>query len=172
MARHEAGRRVKPAGGFELWAWYFMRVSGLALVFLALGHLFIVHILFNVETINYAFVADRWAAPRTGVIWRLWDLSMVVLAVFHGMNGLREVLDEYVVRPGRRVLVHTVIWSLTTVLIGAGSYAILMFQPDDAYIRANPRKGEPSVPEVARAAGPKNAIRIIRNSLSPSHAAE
>ena len=31
MAKH-----VKPAGGFELAAWFFMRISGLLLVFLAL----------------------------------------------------------------------------------------------------------------------------------------
>ena len=42
-------RHLKPAGGFELAAWYFMRISGLVLVFLALGHLFITHILNNVE---------------------------------------------------------------------------------------------------------------------------
>ena len=80
-----------------------MRISGLMLVFLALGHLFITHILNNVETINYEFVANRWADPKTGVIWRLWDLTMINLAVLHGFNGLRQVLDEYVIRPGRRV---------------------------------------------------------------------
>jgi succinate dehydrogenase / fumarate reductase, membrane anchor subunit len=48
MARASYGRHVKPAGGFELQAWYFMRISGLVLVFLALGHLFITHILNNV----------------------------------------------------------------------------------------------------------------------------
>ena len=57
------GARIKPGGGYELFMWYFMRISGLALVFLALGHLFIMHILNNVETINYAFVANRWTAP-------------------------------------------------------------------------------------------------------------
>ena len=64
MARSESGRRVKPSGGFELGMWFFMRISGLILVFLALGHLCITHILNNVETINYYFVATRWANPR------------------------------------------------------------------------------------------------------------
>ena len=59
-------RHLKPAGGFELAAWFFMRISGLVLVFLALGHLFITHILNNVETVNYEFVAGRWGDPRTG----------------------------------------------------------------------------------------------------------
>lgn len=135
VARNPGGRRVKPAGGFELAAWFFMRVSGLVLVFLALGHLFITHILNNVEDINYYFVATRWGNPRTGVVWRLWDLTMINLAVLHGFNGLRQVLDEYIIRPGRRVVVHTVIWMAATFLIGLGTYAILMFEQDDDYLR-------------------------------------
>ncbi len=135
MAQNSIGRRVKPAGGFELQAWYFMRISGLVLVFLALGHLFITHILNNVENINYYFVSSRWADPKTGVLWRLWDLTMISLAVLHGFNGLRQVLDEYVIRSGRRVFLHTLIWSAATLLIGIGAYAILLFRQDDAYIQ-------------------------------------
>lgn len=134
MARSESGRRVKPAGGFELVAWFFMRISGLILVFLALGHLFITHILNNVETINYYFVATRWGNPKTGVLWRLWDLAMINLAMLHGFNGLRQVLDEYVIRPGRRVVVHTLIWTFAIGLMGLGTYAILLFQQDKEYI--------------------------------------
>src|SRR3954451_15608720 len=135
MARAAFGRHIKPAGGFELQAWYFMRISGLVLVLLALGHLFITHILNNVENINYYFVANRWADPRTGVLWRLWDLTMINLAVLHGFNGIRQVLDEYVTGPGRRVLAHTLIWSAATFLIGIGTYAILLFEKDTAYLQ-------------------------------------
>jgi succinate dehydrogenase / fumarate reductase, membrane anchor subunit len=134
MVRSQAGRHLKPGGGFELWAWYFMRISGLVLVVLALGHLFITHILNNVETINYYFVSNRWGDPKTGVIWRLWDLTMINLAMFHGFNGLRQVLDEYINRPGRRVIMHTLIWMAMTAMIVIGTYAILMFQKNDAYI--------------------------------------
>ena len=134
MARSGSGRRVKPSGGFELIAWFFMRISGLILVFLALGHLFITHILNNVETINYYFVSTRWGDPKTGVFWRLWDLAMINLAMLHGFNGLRQVLDEYVIRPGRRVAVHTLIWTFAIGLMGLGTYAILMFQQDEEYL--------------------------------------
>jgi len=148
VARSSQGRRVKPGGGFELGMWYFMRISGLVLVLLALGHLFIVHILFNVEVINYAFVADRWTKPGSGFFWRLWDLTMVVLAVIHGLNGLRQVLDEYVTRPGRRLALHTVIWTAAVFLVGIGSYAILMFEKDHEYIKRHPRKDQAPVAAV------------------------
>jgi succinate dehydrogenase / fumarate reductase membrane anchor subunit len=162
VARTYGGRRVKPGGGRELAAWFFMRISGLILVFLALGHLTITHILNNVESINYFFVSNRWADPKTGVFWRLWDLTMINLAVIHGFNGLRQILDEYVTRPGRRVIVHLLIWIAATFLIGIGSYAILMFQRDDAYLREwiEKRRAERSVASApADPSGPRPVAR-------------
>lgn len=120
-----------------------MRVSGLVLVVLALGHLCITHILNNVEVINYAFVANRWANPRTGVVWRVWDLLMVNLAVLHGFNGLRQVLWEYVGGLMTRKVVATVLWGCCAFLIGLGTYAILLFNANkdylDRFYSANPR---------------------------------
>lgn len=137
-----ARRHLKPSGGFELWWWYFMRVSGLVLVFLALGHLTITHLINNVEVINYAFVANRWANPRTGVVWRLWDLTMINLAMLHGFNGLRQIVWEFVASPGARKAASTLIWAACIALIGLGSYAILNFQKDEKYLdgfyKANP----------------------------------
>ena len=39
------GSRERPAGGFELWSWLFMRISGLVLLILAVGHILIMHVL-------------------------------------------------------------------------------------------------------------------------------
>jgi succinate dehydrogenase / fumarate reductase membrane anchor subunit len=160
MARPSYGRHLKPAGGFELQAWYFMRISGLVLVFLALGHLYITHILNNVENVNYYFVSNRWADPKTGVLWRLWDLTMVNLAVLHGFNGIRQVLDEYVTRPSRRVVAHTLIWSAATLLIGIGTYAILMFEKDKEYIDQWKAKRGPVIAAAASAARPVPARSV------------
>jgi succinate dehydrogenase / fumarate reductase membrane anchor subunit len=129
-----ASRRIRPAGGYELAWWYFMRISGLLLVILSLGHLFIMHIINNVEKVNYAFVANRWADPETGVLWRLYDLALLSLAVVHGFNGLREILYEYITRPSRRILASTLIWGAAIFLVVIGSYAILLFQSDKAYL--------------------------------------
>ncbi|GAC1335313.1 MAG: hypothetical protein NVSMB14_02650 [Isosphaeraceae bacterium] len=149
--RPPGGRKLKPVGGAELWWWYFMRFSGLILVFLALGHLFITHILNNVEVVNYKFVADRWANPNSGLFWRFWDLAMISLAVMHGCNGLREILAEYIASPGRRLLTSTLIWSFAIVLIGLGSYAILFFKKDENYLR----RYQAANPEIAGAVNPK-----------------
>ena len=93
------------------------------------------HIANNVENINYAFVAGRWANPRTGWIWRLWDLSMIGLAMFHGFNGLRQILDEHVHSPKGRVAMHTTLWAVMSFLLILGTYAIWQFQEDKAYVQ-------------------------------------
>jgi len=147
MASTRSSRKVKPTGGYELGLWYFMRISGLLLVFLAVGHLFIMHILNNVETINYAFVASRWTAPKTGFIWRLWDATMITLAVIHGFNGLRQILYEQITTPSRRLLVGTLIWGFAAALILLGGYAIAMFQEDKAYTKDHPLKNRTPVRE-------------------------
>ncbi len=141
MAARSMGRHIRPSGGYELFLWYFMRISGLALVLLAVGHLFIMHIVNNVETINYAFVANRWTAPRIGWFWRLWDAMLISLAVIHGFNGLRQILYEYL-GPRARIFAGTVIWSLTCLFIAAGGYSIMMFEKDEEHIRKHPLKIE------------------------------
>jgi succinate dehydrogenase / fumarate reductase, membrane anchor subunit len=165
-------RHLKPSGGFELAAWYFMRVSGLMLVFLALGHLFITHILNNVETVNYEFVAGRWGDPRTGVFWRLWDLTMINLAVLHGFNGLRQVLDEYVTRPNRRLLLRTLIWSGAIFLMTIGTYAILMFEKDQTYIiQKKNRQGELVQQQATASPAPASFTLAPAGLTSPSTSA-
>lgn len=57
-------------GNFEMAAWLFMRLSGVVLVVLVIGHLIIQLVLDGgVSKIGFAFVAGRWASPsgRSGI---------------------------------------------------------------------------------------------------------
>jgi len=55
--------------------WLFMRLSGVLLVSLILGHLFVnLMIGEGIERIDFAFVAGKWANP----FWQFWDLAMLV----------------------------------------------------------------------------------------------
>ena len=115
----------RPESGLELYAWYFMRVSGLALLFLALGHLLIMHIIHNVDHIDFQFVAARYATP----FWRTYDLLMLWFAMIHGVNGVRTVLVDYISARGWRVVSLASLYVLGFVLLTLGSLAILTFQP-------------------------------------------
>ncbi|HSC77927.1 MAG TPA: succinate dehydrogenase, hydrophobic membrane anchor protein, partial [Candidatus Acidoferrales bacterium] len=120
-----AGGRVKPGSGLELYAWFFMRVSGILLLVLALGHLAIMHLIHNVDEVNFAFVAGRWANP----LWRLYDWLLLMLAVLHGCNGLRVVVDDYVHSAGWRMVTQVAVFVVTILFLIAGSLAILIFNP-------------------------------------------
>ena len=120
-----AGGRTKPESGLELYAWIFMRVSGALLLALALGHLAIMHLIHSVDEVNYAFVAARWANP----LWRFYDWLLLILALVHGFNGLRVMVDDYVRRPGLRFVTLAGVYVLTFLFLVAGSLVILIFQP-------------------------------------------
>ena len=116
---------AKPSGGFELWSWFFMRISGLVLLGLALGHLVIMHLIHNVDVIDYNFVAGRYA----GWFWRGYDLAMLVLAMLHGLNGMRILIDDYVHPIGRRRMVVKLLYLVGGTFLVMGVYAIVMFKP-------------------------------------------
>lgn len=119
------GPRPRPLGGLELYAWFFMRVSGILLLVLALGHLAVMHLINSVDVVNYDFVARRYATP----FWRTYDLTMLWLALVHGLNGVRTIVDDYVTARGWRVFSLSILYALGFVFLIIGSLVILTFQP-------------------------------------------
>jgi len=110
----------------EVWWWFFMRISGVILVFLVLIHLFVMHLVdAGVERVNFAFVAERW----DNVGWKSFDWVMLFLGLLHGTNGLRMVIDDYVRRPGLRVAVKGTIYAVASVLMILGTAVIVTFDP-------------------------------------------
>lgn len=124
MSAVRAPEKPAPAKrSFEAWSWIFMRLSGLALVFLALVHFTLTHIVTDVVDTDYRFVARRWDNPA----WRVFDWLLLALALAHGLNGLRWIIDDYVRRPGPRAAVKVVVYGLTAVLFTLGTVTILTF---------------------------------------------
>jgi succinate dehydrogenase / fumarate reductase membrane anchor subunit len=116
--------REPPRRGAELWWWVFMRLSGLVLLILAVGHVLIMHVFGGgIGRVNFGFVALRWQSP----FWRTWDWLMLSLALVHGVNGLRMITLDYVRRPGVRAAV-TGVWSVTgVVLFALGTIVVFTF---------------------------------------------
>ncbi len=102
-----------------------MRLSGLLLLFLALGHLVIMHLVHNVDEISYAFVASRYA----GWLWRGYDLLLLVLAMLHGVNGTRILIDDYVHHPAWRRAALGALYAVCGSLLLLGTGVALFFKP-------------------------------------------
>lgn len=121
-----SGPRRRSRGNVELYGWVFMRVSGVALVVLVLGHLFIMNILDGgVQRINFAFVAGRWASP----FWQLWDFLLLWLAQIHGMNGLRTVINDYTRRDATRLWLKGLLYTASVLVLALGTLVIFTFNP-------------------------------------------
>jgi succinate dehydrogenase / fumarate reductase membrane anchor subunit len=98
-------------------------VSGLVLVFLSLLHFAITHILNDVVETDAHFVAQRWDNP----LWRMFDWVLLVLALAHGLNGLRWIIDDYVRPPAARATVKAVLYTVTSGLFAYGTFTIVSY---------------------------------------------
>lgn len=121
------GGRARPrgAGGFELFSWYFLRISGLVLLFLAVFHVIIMHVIHTVDEIDHAFVVDRWSSP----FWQVYDFLLLTLAMLHGANGARVSIDDYVRSSGWRIAAYSALSLITLVFLVLGGLALVTFDP-------------------------------------------
>lgn len=124
--RIPSGYGSKPAGGgFETFSWYFFRVSGVLLIFLVIIHLIIMHASNDVSCTTYQFVSLRYSNP----FWRLYDWLLLTLALLHGMNGLRIVIDDYVRNRSARLTFLSIAGALTLIFFMLGTITLITFHP-------------------------------------------
>jgi succinate dehydrogenase / fumarate reductase membrane anchor subunit len=107
--------------GLERIAWKWMRYSGLLLIPLAWGHVLIQDVLVGVHSIDLDYVAMRWASLG----WRVYDFLLLAFAFAHGVNGLRQVLNDYIRQDRTRRRVTWLLFVLWLVLSLIGAVAIV-----------------------------------------------
>ncbi len=122
--RDQPRLQKRPRVKTEVWSWYFMRISGLILLFLALFHFFMMHILHDVVATNSTFVAARWQNP----LWRLYDWTLLALGLMHGVNGLRFIMDDYIQTAWKRAATKAVTYSVVFTLFAYGTITVLTFK--------------------------------------------
>ena len=107
----------------ELAWWVFMRISGFLLVFLVFAHVFINNILIDAGTIDYDYVAQRIARPSV----KIMDSFLLGLALLHGTNGLRYVVDDYFKRAQTRFWVKAVLYTVVAAVFVLGVMTLWTF---------------------------------------------
>ena len=123
-APHAAPRRKGP--NLEKAGWIYMRVSGLLLIVLIFGHLFVNLMLGEgIHGIDFAFVAGKFASP----FWQWWDVLMLWLALIHGANGMRTIVNDYVSGETTRRILVGAIWLSAAFLILLGTLVVFTFDP-------------------------------------------
>ena len=110
----------------EKWGWIYMRVSGVLLVVLIFGHLFVNLMMGEgIHGLDFAFVAGKFATP----FWQWWDVLMLWLALIHGANGMRTIVNDYVTAPGLRRVLVAALWISAAFLIVLGTLVVFTFDP-------------------------------------------
>lgn len=130
--------------GTERLAWYFLRVSGVLLVFLAGGHLFITHYLNVPSDTTFDFVADRWANP----LWRSFDMMLLFAALWHGLVGLRFSIADFLRSRGARQIGYGAIWIFGFIFTVIGTITIVSFDAEMSANNSGPLSGEIWIAEI------------------------
>jgi succinate dehydrogenase / fumarate reductase, membrane anchor subunit len=118
--------RLTTRGNTELYGWVFMRASGVLLVVLIFGHLFMNLVAGDgVKAIDFGFVAGKWASP----LWQVWDLLMLWLAMIHGTNGMRTIVNDYAEKDGVRLVLKALLYLAFLVTVILGTLVIFTFNP-------------------------------------------
>jgi succinate dehydrogenase / fumarate reductase membrane anchor subunit len=119
-------RPARKGVNWEKWGWIYMRASGLVLIVLIFGHLLINLVLGEgVKQIDFAFVAGKYATP----FWQVWDLLMLWLALIHGGNGMRTLVNDYAHNRTVNRILRWAIYAAVVVLIVLGTLVIFTFDP-------------------------------------------
>ena len=130
--------------GADRMVWYFFRISGIALVVLALGHLFITHYANVPSETTFDFVSKRWANP----LWRSFDWMLLLFALWHGMLGLRLSINDYIRRDGVRLIASSANWLVAVVITIIGTMTIITFDEEMSRTNSGPLSGEMWIADV------------------------
>jgi succinate dehydrogenase / fumarate reductase membrane anchor subunit len=98
-----------------------MRYSGILLIPLAWVHVALQDVIIGVHAIDLNYVAERWAF----IGWRIYDFALLSFAFAHGVNGLRQVLNDYVRGENNRKILAWVLLAFWAVLSIIGAVAII-----------------------------------------------
>jgi len=112
---------ISPQSKGEALAWKWMRYSGLLLLPLVWGHVAIQDVLVGVHAIDLDYVAMRWAS----LAWRTYDFLLLAFAFAHGVNGLRQVIHDYISNEARMTVISWLLFAFWLLISAIGAFAIL-----------------------------------------------
>jgi succinate dehydrogenase / fumarate reductase membrane anchor subunit len=116
-------RKVHIQSNFERRAFLFMRLSGIALLILAVGHMLIQHVLNSSTNLTIMFVAEQWNSWG----WKLFDLLLLVFTIPHGINGLRNILEDYIHNKTAMKFINILLLIFVVATLLWAGYAIINF---------------------------------------------
>jgi succinate dehydrogenase / fumarate reductase membrane anchor subunit len=78
-------------------------------------------VLVGVHRIDLDYVAWRWAS----IGWRTYDFLLLAFAFAHGMNGLRQVIHDYIPNEGLMRKISWLLFVFWLALSAIGAFTII-----------------------------------------------
>lgn len=116
-------RTVQIYSNFERTAFLFMRLTGIGLLVFAVGHMLIQHVLNSSTNLTIMFVAEQWNSWG----WKVYDMVLLAFAISHGVNGLRNVLEDYIHNRQAMKIINVVLAVFVVITIIWAGFAISVF---------------------------------------------
>lgn len=130
----------QPGLTFEYLMWLFIRISGLGLYIVAIVGV-VAALLMGARTqvdmatlIRWTFFPNSGHVANAGVdlelgwvslLWQIMQGMAVVFGVTHGMNGMRNILEDFVSKPGTRLIVRLIVFVLWVLFLYAAFTLVL-----------------------------------------------
>ncbi len=118
-----AASGVKISGPGGIWGWLLQRVSAVLLILVLGIHLWILHFAGEHAALTMAGVSIRLKS----LSYMLVDYTLLGVALYHGLYGLRSVLLDYVSGERATRLVTAIVWVVGVVAFIYGAYALIPF---------------------------------------------
>lgn len=115
-AKSYVDARTQAHTNAELNWWIFMRVSGVVLVFLVLGHIYMTYVQVSEADATFDAVVNKLSQPA----WKLYDGLILGLSLLHGANGARYSIEDYVRSRPNRFWVKSLFYALVAAVFVFG----------------------------------------------------
>jgi succinate dehydrogenase hydrophobic anchor subunit len=113
-------RRQSRAGRGQLVTYLMVRLTGVLLAVLVIGHLVVTHVVTDVAHTDANFIAKRWGSA----LWVTWDALMLAAALAHAGAGIWAAVEDYAREPTLRHRLHVTVIAVTVALFVFGAYVI------------------------------------------------
>ncbi len=115
--------RDRGIGSGGVMSWFLQRFTGIVLTPVLLIHLFAMH-RYHEHGLAWQDVTGLMANPY----WKVLEITFLILALYHALNGLYAIFQDYVKNSGLRATLFSVVLLAGIALFVFGLVTVLSIQ--------------------------------------------
>ncbi len=128
-------------------AWLLQRVTGVLILLILGTHVLLYHYILGPVNWGYdiigfgaADLAKIKADPNlmkyyslakvfANPLWKVFDVTLITLGVYHGFYGIKAIIDDWVTHNGWRFIANWIVYLLGVAVWVYGIVAVISFNP-------------------------------------------